>query len=66
MKKVALNLLTNDSFSDLLEFLFLLKTSEDKKLNCQKKLRYSKNQVLFVCVGVLRPSQQQGHVEPVS
>ena len=21
---------------------------------------------LFVCVGVLRPSQQQGHVEPVS
>ena len=21
---------------------------------------------LFVCVGVLRPSQQRGHVEPVS
>ena len=31
-----------------------------------KRVLTSNHLVLFVCVGVLRPSQQQGHVEPVN
>ena len=43
-------------------FFFRVHNIYGEKVCCAKSV----NIVLFVCVGVLRPSQQRGHVEPVS
>ena len=37
-----------------------------KGIHVYQEIKISKNFVLFVSVGVLWPSQQRGHVEPVS
>ena len=44
-------------YGDLICFVHTVNNSSRKHLHAK---------ALFVCVGVLRPSQQRGHVEPVS
>ena len=45
---------------------FKQQTYDEFHLNTKTKLLEALIKCLFVCVGVLRPSQQRGHVEPVS
>ena len=47
-------------------YWFVLKLISSSITNKIQSMQGVSNICLFVCVGVLRPSQQRGHVEPVS